>query len=401
MNPVVVGASNSIYGNGCQFILRTLSLFSLTGWQNSMLKIFQQWLDRYFSNEEALLLLLLLAAALLAILTMGQVLAPMMAAMVIAFLMQGMVTRLRQWGMGHNLAVTIAFVVLLVSLGALLLFIMPIMWNQLVRFFNELPRMVIEGQELLMGLPERYPQFLSERQLEQLFASMTAEISGMGQRVLSFSVTNIPMLIGLMIYLILVPILVFFFLKDSSLIMAWCARFLPHHRPVMAKVWQEMNQQFANYVRGKVIEIVIVGAVSYVAFICLGLNYAALLAIAVGLSVVIPFIGAAVVTLPVALVAYFQWGWSAPFIYLMLAYTIIQVLDGNVLVPLLFSEAVNLHPVAIILAVLVFGGLWGFWGVFFAIPLATLVKAILYAWPIAVQEASLVQEREKTCEAAE
>ena len=75
----------------------------------------------------------------------------------------------------------------------------------------------------------------------------------------------------------------------------------------------------------------------------------------------------------------------------MLAYTIIQALDGNVLVPLLFSEAVNLHPVAIILAVLVFGGLWGFWGVFFSIPLATLVKGILYAWPIAVQEATHAQ----------
>jgi putative permease len=65
----------------------------------------------------------------------------------------------------------------------------------------------------------------------------------------------------------------------------------------------------------------------------------------------------------------------------MLAYGIIQALDGNVVVPLLFSEAVNLHPVAIIVAVLVFGGLWGFWGVFFAIPLATLVMAVLHAWP--------------------
>jgi putative permease len=65
----------------------------------------------------------------------------------------------------------------------------------------------------------------------------------------------------------------------------------------------------------------------------------------------------------------------------MVVYTVIQTLDGNVLVPLLFSEAVNLHPVAIICAVLLFGGLWGFWGVFFAIPLATLFKAVLDAWP--------------------
>ena len=56
-----------------------------------------------------------------------------------------------------------------------------------------------------------------------------------------------------------------------------------------------------------------------------------------------------------------------------------QLLDGNLLVPVLFSEAVNLHPVAIIVAILVFGGIWGLWGVFFAIPLATLVNAILQA----------------------
>jgi len=65
----------------------------------------------------------------------------------------------------------------------------------------------------------------------------------------------------------------------------------------------------------------------------------------------------------------------------MTAYAIIHALDGNLLVPLLFSEVVNLHPVAIILAILVFGGLWGFWGVFFAIPLATVVKAVINAWP--------------------
>jgi putative permease len=60
---------------------------------------------------------------------------------------------------------------------------------------------------------------------------------------------------------------------------------------------------------------------------------------------------------------------------------VLQALDGYLLVPLLFSEVVNLHPVAIIIAILVFGGLWGFWGVFFAIPLATLVNAVLHAWP--------------------
>jgi len=142
-----------------------------------------------------------------------------------------------------------------------------------------------------------------------------------------------------------------------------------------------MNQQISNYLRGKALEIMIVGVVSWITFAVMGLNYAVLLGLLVGLSVLIPYIGAAVVTIPVALVAYFQWGIGADFYWLIFAYGVIQALDGNVLVPFIFSEAVNLHPVAIIVAVLVFGGMWGFWGVFFAIPLATLVKALLDAWP--------------------
>ena len=67
--------------------------------------------------------------------------------------------------------------------------------------------------------------------------------------------------------------------------------------------------------------------------------------------------------------------------YVTGAYAVIQLLDGNVLVPLLFAEVVNLHPVATIASLCVFGGLWGFWGVFFAIPLATLIQAVLAAWP--------------------
>ena len=101
----------------------------------------------------------------------------------------------------------------------------------------------------------------------------------------------------------------------------------------------------------------------------------------VGVGVGEQDVGAGVVTVPGLWSALYKWGWSEQFIYLMAVYGIIQTLDGNVLVPLLFSEAVSLHPVAIICAVLLFGGLWGFWGVFFAIPLATLFKAVLDAWP--------------------
>jgi len=207
------------------------------------------------------------------------------------------------------------------------------------------------------------------------------EIGKFGQWALTFSLSSLPLLVNMMIYLVLVPILVFFFLKDRAKIRDWVGGYLPRERALITRVAEEMNHQIANYIRGKVIEIIICGGVTYIAFVALGLNYAALLALLVGVSVVVPYVGAVVVTVPVMLIALFQWGWSDQFIYLMAVYGIIQTLDGNVLVPLLFSGAVNLHPVAIICAVLLFGGLWGFWGVFFAIPLATLFKAVLDAWP--------------------
>ncbi|MCB1802066.1 MAG: AI-2E family transporter, partial [Gammaproteobacteria bacterium] len=167
----------------------------------------------------------------------------------------------------------------------------------------------------------------------------------------------------------------------KDIILRWFFRFMPGERGLADVVWLEVDKQIANYVRGKFWEIIIVWAATLMAFTYFELQYAMLLSVLVGLSVVIPYVGATVVTFPVVMVAWFQWGWGPDFLWVTVAYLVIQALDGNVLVPLLFGEVVSLHPIAIIVAILVFGGLWGFWGVFFAIPLATLVNAVLRAWP--------------------
>jgi len=176
--------------------------------------------------------------------------------------------------------------------------------------------------------------------------------------------------------------MVFFFLKDKELLVSWFIQFMPNERNLTVHVWEEIDEQIGNYVHGKFAEVFILWFVSFATYAALDLNYAMLLAVLMGLQVIIPYIGATLVTFPVLGVAYFQWGLSGDdFMYVLIAYSIIQALDGVILVPLLFSEAVNLHAVAIIIAILFFGGLWGFWGVFLAIPLATVVKAVLNSWP--------------------
>ncbi|MFV2032894.1 MAG: AI-2E family transporter, partial [Gammaproteobacteria bacterium] len=224
--------------------------------------------------------------------------------------------------------------------------------------------------------------FVSTQQVEEVFSFVRTELNNMGQRILSLSLASVVGAITFFVYLILLPLMVFFFLKDKDLILSWLGNFLPDERKLAREVWADLDAKIASYVRGKFIEVLVVWFTSFVAFAFMGLNYAMLLSLLVGLSVIIPYVGAIVVTIPVALIAFFQWGGAtSEFGYLLAIYALIQFLDGNLLVPLLFSEVVNLHPVAIIVAVLFFGSLWGIWGVFFAIPLATLIHAIIKAWP--------------------
>ena len=312
---------------------------------------------------------------------LGKWLAPLFAGLVIAYLLEAIVGALQRLGVGRLPAVILVFLGFMALMLYLLLGFVPKISRQLTQLVHQFPNYLTQGQDLLKQLPEKYPQLFSEEQLQALMGTLGQEMANTGQLLLTWSLSSVAVVFGLVIFMVLVPVLVFFFLKDKELMISWVVGFLPRERSLVTRVWAEAELQIANYVRGKVTEIFIVGSVTYVTFILFGLQYSALLATLVGISVLIPYIGAALVTLPIALVAYFQYGWGWEFGQVLIAYGVIQALDGNVLVPLLFSEAVNLHPVAIILAVLVFGGLWGFWGIFFAIPLATLVQAILQAWP--------------------
>jgi putative permease len=345
------------------------------------MQVITDWFRRYFSDPQVVFLAVVLILGFAVVLTMGHMLAPVLASIVIAYLLEGLVSFLQRHGwprLGAVLVVYIAFVMFVV----LVLFgVIPVVSRQVTDLVQQLPYMISEGMMSLMQLPERYPEVVTADQVKEIIGTIRSEIASFGQQVVSWSLASVVGVITILIYMVLVPLLVFFFLKDQQLIIGWFKRYLPKHRRIAGDVWRDVDRQVSRYVRGKFWEILIVWGVSYATFYAFGLNYALLLGLLVGLSVIIPYIGASVVTIPVLLIAWFQWGWTSEFAWLAVAYFVIQALDGNVLVPLLFSEVVDLHPVAIIVAILVFGGLWGFWGIFFAIPLATLVQAILSAWP--------------------
>ncbi len=346
-----------------------------------MITLIRDWYTRHFSDPQAMMLAMVLIITAALIFLFGDILAPLLVAAVCAYVLEGVVARLERIGVPRVLAASLVLVIFFFFCLIAIFGLLPLLFQQVTQLFLELPRYLGQGQQELMRLPEAYPNLFTVEQLNDVVNALRGEIASFSQAVVSFSVANVMNVFVFAVYFVLVPLVVFFVLKDKALVMAWLKQFLPSRSELTARVWAEVDAKTASYVRGKLIEIVIIWVTSYVVFAYFGLNFSLLLSFLVGISVIIPFVGAFAVTIPIALIAFFQWGFSPAFGYLLFAYTILQILDGNLLVPLLFSEVVNLHPLGIIVAVLFFGGLWGVWGIFFAIPLATLIQALLTAWP--------------------
>jgi putative permease len=342
--------------------------------------MFRDWFNQRFSDPQIIILWFFLVSGFLFIFLLGEMLTPVFAGLIIAYLLDGVVGTLQKLKIPRNISVFLSFLLFIFSSLLLVVGLLPLISQQIGQLISDLPAMISNAQKQLLQLPERYPDFISVAQINNLINFLKSEITRLGQAALFFSVASVKSLITVLVYFVLVPFLVLFFLKDKVLILDWIKSFLPKNRDLATAVWNEVNQQISNYIRGKIWEILIVWTASYITFMILRLDYAILISLFIGLSVLIPYIGATVMTLPVVLIAFFQWGISPELTKTVIAYAVIQIIDGNILVPLLLSGVVNLHPVAIIVAVLVFGGFWGLWGLFFAIPLATLVHAVIKTW---------------------
>ena len=316
----------------------------------------KDWLKRQLSNPQVVSLALVLFAVWIIITFFAGTLAPVLVAVVLAYLLEGPVavlqqrTRLPRW-----LSVTVVWASFCAGSLAALVLLLPMLSRQATQVVQEVPVIIGNIQAYLMTLPEKYPSMVSPKQIEEVMLSAGDYVAEFRQFVLSNSVVVGVGLLYIAVYVVLVPLLMFFLLKDKSSIQAWFRGFLPDDIGLLRRVWGDVDRQLANYVRGKFVEIIIVWVTAFATFMLLGLNYAMLLSALVGFSV---------------------------------------------LVPLLFSEAVDLHPVAIIVAVLFFGGIWGFWGVFFAIPLATVVNAIINAWPERLRDTGAPPEPADTHETA-
>ena len=341
-----------------------------------MQSLLNKFIKRFFSNEESVYFAILLIFSFFFIILFGNVLLPVIISIVIAFLLNGFMTTLIKYNMSQKLSLSITLIVFF-GFYLSLFMALPSIGTEINNLLQNLQIIVSSFQQNLIEMNN----YFSEEEIDQIFANLSNQISVLLSSALGQLAGTVSLMFNAILYAIMIPLMVFFFLKDKSILLPIASIILPKENGFMQSVFAEMNDQLFNYVTGKFIEMLLVASASYILFAFLGLPYAVLIAILVGLSVIIPIFGAILVTIPVVLIGLYEWGLSENFYWLLGFYLLIQILDGNVLVPILFSTRNNLHPVVIIIAVLFFGGIWGFWGLFFAIPLATFVKAIINSWP--------------------
>ena len=338
-------------------------------------------LKKIFSNEETIVFSFVIFGIFLMMTFFGSVLTPFLISIVVAYLLVGVQKKIESFNVSSRAALAITFTIFIVAGSTMLIWLLPILYTQLQTFVLDAPKLFNDFLEFVSTLPAKFPDLVSSDQITVFFQAVSSELASVTQNVVKSSIAGIQSTITILLYIILFPILVFFFLFDRKNIMDGLSKLVPGKREMFSNIWLEMDVQLSNYVRGKTTEIFVVGICAAIIFSLVGLKYSALLSVLVGLSVVIPYVGAFLVTVPVVIVGLLQFGLESEFYILITLYLLLQILDGNLLVPIIFSDAVKLHPVVIILAVFIFGSMFGFWGVFFAIPMATFIKAVWNAWP--------------------
>ena len=247
-----------------------------------MFDILQQWYHRHFTDPQTVIFAFILIVGAALIFVLNTHLMPILVAIIFAYLAEGLVLLMARFNLGRTVAASVVTAIMVAAILLMFFVLLPLLSKQVSELFREMPNMLGQGQQLLLRLPEQYPDFVSAQQIEELLSLARAELTNFGQRVVSLSLSSVVGIITFLVYMILLPLMVFFFLKDKDMILHWLADFLPEERRLLRTVWIELDIKIASYVRGKVIEILIIWAASYVAFALMGLNYSMLLSLAVG-----------------------------------------------------------------------------------------------------------------------
>ncbi|MDU8945355.1 AI-2E family transporter [Ovoidimarina sediminis] len=317
------------------------------------------------------------AVFVLALWALGDVLLPFILGAAIAYCLDPIADRLEAIGMSRIAAtVTITFFAILVFLLAAIL-VIPTLIQQADELIRAAPQIF---QNLQSFLSERFPALLEEGStLRRSLTDFAEMLRSRGGELANQLLTGVSSLVNVMVLVVLVPVVTFYLLLDWDHIVARIDRLLPRdHAPAIRQIARDIDRTMAGFVRGQGTVCLILGIYYAVALMLVGLNFGLVVGFIAGALTFIPYVGALVGGVLAIGLALFQfWG---DWVWIVVVWAIFQsgqFVEGNLLTPKLVGSSVGLHPVTLILALSVFGALFGFVGLLVAVPAAAALGVIV------------------------
>ncbi len=275
--------------------------------------------------------------------------------------------------MPRPLAIATAYLIVFTTLGITITLLTPIVVKQAQELSTSLPGYAKSIQERFKDISTRYERYqIPEAVQTQINEKASGMVGSIGSEVGDFLISSLYFIP----WLILVPILAFFFLKDANLFRVSLLRVFPSGdwRTRIESIIHDVNTTLAAYVRAQLISCVLIGTLCTIAFYVLGVNYALLLGVLAGIFEFIPLIGPLTIALIVIIVASLESTWEAIYVAIFLG--VLRILQDYVFYPRIVREGIHLHPLAIILSVLAGEQVAGIPGVFLSIPVVALLTVV-------------------------
>ncbi len=311
------------------------------------------------------------------------ILMPFFAGALLAYLCNPLVNRLTQWKLKRVTAVTAVFSFLFISISAVLVLLIPVLWRQFIYLESRLPMLLkwINRQ----GIPWVENHFhvdIDRLDMDLISTWLTSYWQEAGKAAgnvltkVAQSSLDIMSIIGL---LSLIPVVTFYLLLDWDKLINNIRQLVPRHiEPKFSQLTLECNDVLSAFLRGQLIVMLLLGIIYAVGLQIVGVKLGIIIGLLAGLASIIPYFGFIVGIISATIAALFQSGLSFDLIIgVWIVFGIGQILEGWVLQPYLIGDKIGLPPVGVIFSVMAGGQLFGFVGMLLALPVAAIIIVLL------------------------
>ena len=313
---------------------------------------------------------------------LAPILTPFATAALFAYLGDPAVDRLEARGFSRTFSVALVFLAMLLTVTAILLVLVPMIEAQVSKLIDKLPSYLDTVRfRLLPWLNQRFgvsTDLLDVDKIVGLLRSHWQSAGGIATTVLATVGKSGLALLGWVVNLTLIPVLLFYFLRDWDGMVARVRELLPRHlEPAISELARQSDEVLGAFLRGQLSVMAALGTIYTTGLMFVGLDLALLIGMGAGLVSFIPYLGGIVGVGGGLLAAYMQFhDWQHP-VAVLVVFMIGQSLEGMVLTPWLVGDKIGMHPVAVIFAILAGGQLFGFLGILLALPSAAIVMVLL------------------------